>query len=134
MVVRTGAAALKRSLPAALADDSSELSGEMREMLSEMSQWLGSLEQRIASCETRITRQFKHDERCQRLAAVPGVPVPLTATARWWPQWVMRTASGMDAELSAYFWGWFRASIPRAARPCCSGITKHAVTAICAPC
>jgi hypothetical protein len=38
MVVRTGAAALERSLPAALADESSELSGEMRELLSEMSQ------------------------------------------------------------------------------------------------
>jgi len=80
LVVRTGAAALKRSLPAALADESSELSGEMRELLSEMSQWLRTLEQRIASCEARITRKFKHDERCQRLAAVPGVG-PLTATA-----------------------------------------------------
>ena len=80
VVVRTGAAALKRSLPAALADESSELSGEMRELLSEMSQWLRTLEQRIASCEARITRKFKYDERCQRLAAVPGVG-PLTATA-----------------------------------------------------
>ncbi len=80
VVVRTGAAALKRSLPAALADESSELSGEMRELLCEMSQWLQTLEQRIASCEARITRKFKHDERCQRLAAVPGVG-PLTATA-----------------------------------------------------
>jgi transposase len=52
----------------------------MRELLSEMSQWLGTLEQRIASCEARITRQFKHDERCVRLATVPGVG-PLTATA-----------------------------------------------------
>ena len=80
VVVRTGAAALKRSLPAALADESSELSGEMRELLCEMSQWLRTLEQRIASCEARITRKFKHDERCVRLAAVPGVG-PLTATA-----------------------------------------------------
>src|SRR5271167_846223 len=80
VAVRTGAAALKRSLPAALADDSSELSGEMRELLCEMSQWLRTLEQRIASCEARITRKFKHDERCQRLAEVPGVG-PLTATA-----------------------------------------------------
>jgi transposase len=52
----------------------------MRELLSEMSQWLRTLEQRIASWEARITRKFKHDERCQRLAAVPGVG-PLTATA-----------------------------------------------------
>jgi transposase len=80
VVVRSGAAVLKRSLPAALADEHNELSGEMRELLSEMSQWLGILEQRIASCETRITRQFKHDERCARLATVPGVG-PLTATA-----------------------------------------------------
>jgi len=36
----------KRGLPAALADDSSELSGEMRELLCEMSQWLRTLEQR----------------------------------------------------------------------------------------
>jgi len=80
VAVRAGVAALKRGLPAALADDSSELSGEMRELLCEMSQWLRTLEQRIASCEARITRKFKHDERCQRLAEVPGVG-PLTATA-----------------------------------------------------
>ena len=80
VAVRMGVAALKRSLPAALADESSELSGEMRELLSEMSQWLRTLEQRIASCEARITRKFKHDERCLRLAEVPGVG-PLTATA-----------------------------------------------------
>ena len=36
--------------------------------------------QRIASCEARIARKFKHDQRCQRLAAVPGVG-PLTTTA-----------------------------------------------------
>ena len=80
VAVRMGVAALKRGLPAALADESSELSGEMRELLSEMSQWLGTLEQRIASCEARITQKFKHDERCVRLAEVPGVG-PLTATA-----------------------------------------------------
>ena len=80
VVVRSGVAGLKRGLPPALADESSELSGEMRELLSEMSQWLQTLEQRIASCEARITRKFKHDERCVRLAEVPGVG-PLTATA-----------------------------------------------------
>jgi transposase len=80
MVVRTGTAALKRSLPAALADESTELSGEMRELLREMSQWLQTLEQRVASCEARITRKFKHDQRCERLAEVLGVG-PLTATA-----------------------------------------------------
>ena len=80
VVIRVGVAGLKRSLPAALADESSELSGEMRELLGEMGQWLRTLEQRIASCETQITRKFKHDERCARLAEVPGVG-PLSATA-----------------------------------------------------
>jgi transposase InsO family protein len=47
-------AGLKRGLPPALADESSELSGEMRELLSEMSQWLQTLEQRITSCEARM--------------------------------------------------------------------------------
>jgi len=80
VVVRVGVAGLKRGLPAALADESSELSGELRELLGEMGQWLRTLEQRIASCEAQITRKFKHDERCARLAEVPGVG-PLTATA-----------------------------------------------------
>ena len=115
VAVRTGVAGLRRGLGAALAAESSELSGEMREVLvscpannftvhndflkcrrgqndptmktylrdttlGEMSQWLQTLEQRIASCEARITRKFKHDERCERLAEVPGVG-PLTATA-----------------------------------------------------
>src|ERR1700724_2793549 len=48
VAVRVGVAALKRSLPAALTDESSELCGEMRELMSEMSQWLRTLEQRIA--------------------------------------------------------------------------------------
>jgi hypothetical protein len=48
--------------------------------MGEMGQWLRTLEQRIASCETQITRKFKHDERCARLAEVPGVG-PLTGTA-----------------------------------------------------
>ena len=99
VVVRTGAAALKRSLPAALADENSELSGEMRELLSEMSQWLRTLEQRIASCEARITRKFKHDQRCERLAEVPGVG-PLTATALVAAVGAQRFKNGR--ELSAY--------------------------------
>jgi len=80
VVVRVGPIALKRALPSALADEGNELSGEMRELLGEMSQWLRTLEERIASCEAKISRYFKHDERCARLAKVPGVG-PLAATA-----------------------------------------------------
>src|SRR6202790_559674 len=65
VAVRIGVAGLKRALPAALAYDSDELSGEMRELLSEMNQWLRTLEHRIASCEARITQKFKHDERSE---------------------------------------------------------------------
>ena len=73
VVVGIGPTALKRALPPALADESNELSGEMRELLGEMSQWLRALEERIASCEAKIAHQFKRDERCARLAKVPGV-------------------------------------------------------------
>jgi transposase len=49
-------------------------------LLREMSHWLRTLEQRVASCAARLARKFKQDERCVRLATVPGVG-PLTATA-----------------------------------------------------
>jgi hypothetical protein len=71
VVVRTGAAALKRSLPAALADDRSELFGEMRELLCEMSQWLRTLEQRIASCEARITLSTLPEDFARNFPAFP---------------------------------------------------------------
>jgi transposase len=80
VVVRTGPTALKRALPQVLADESNELSGELRDLLCEMSEWLRTLEQRIASCEAKISRAFKNDERCARLTKVPGVG-PLAATA-----------------------------------------------------
>ncbi len=57
-----------------------ELRRRLHDPVPEMGQWLRTLEQRIESCEARITRKFKHDERCQRLAEVPGVG-QLTATA-----------------------------------------------------
>jgi transposase len=80
VAVRTGVAGLKRGLSTALADESSELSGEMRDLLAEMGSWLRTLEQRIAGCEARLLYKFRDDERCKRLAEVPGVG-PLTATA-----------------------------------------------------
>ena len=78
----------------------------MRELLCEMSQWLRTLEQRIASCEARIARKFKHDERCQRLAAVPGVG-PLTATAlvaavgNAWAQCFLSASASMPSSSSS---------------------------------
>ena len=75
-----GRAAFKRALPKVLAGENRELSGELRDLLGEMNGWLGEFERRIAGVEQRIARHFKDDERCARLAAVPGVG-PLTATA-----------------------------------------------------
>lgn len=80
VAVRAGVTALKRALPMILADENSELSGEIRELLCEMSEWLRTLEARIASCDEKLARKFKADERCMRLAKVPGVG-PLAATA-----------------------------------------------------
>ena len=68
-----GVEGLKRGLSAALADESGELSGEMSELLSERSTWRQNLEQRIAGCEARLLCKFRDDERCKRLAEVPGV-------------------------------------------------------------
>ncbi len=79
LVVGLGMAALRRVLPALLADLGNEL-GELREVLTMMSGWLRESEQRIAELERRIQRAHQGDERCLRLAEVPGVG-PLTATA-----------------------------------------------------
>ena len=95
-----------------------------------MSQWRRALEERIASCEAKIAQQFKRDERCARLAKVPGV-VPLDVTAL-----VAAVGNAQEfkngRELSAFL-GWFRASIPRAASECCSGLPNAAIV-ICARC
>lgn len=80
VAVRPGVTALKHALPTILAEENSEISGEIRDLLIEMSDWLRTLEARIASCDEKLDRKFKADERCKRLAKVPGVG-PLVATA-----------------------------------------------------
>ena len=81
VAVRVGVTALKGALPTILAEEeNNEISGEIRDLLIEMSDWLRALEARIASCDEKLDRKFKADERCRRLAKVPGVG-PLVATA-----------------------------------------------------
>ena len=80
VAVRSGVTALKRALPTVLANENSEISGEIRDLLIEMSEWLRTLETRIASCDDKLTRKFKADDRCMLLAKIPGVG-PLAATA-----------------------------------------------------
>jgi transposase len=80
VAVGIGVTALKRALPEILAEENSDLSGEVRDLLIEMRDWLRTLELRVASCDQKLTRKFKMDERCKRLAQVPGVG-PLAATA-----------------------------------------------------
>jgi transposase len=80
VAIRAGATALKRALPTILAEENSEISGEVRDLLIEMGGWLRSLELRIASCDEKLARKFRTDERCKRLAQVPGIG-QLAATA-----------------------------------------------------
>src|SRR5208337_1815395 len=80
MAIAKGAAGLKRGLAQALAADDDQFSGELRELVGELNGWLREFERRIAGVAARIARHFRDDERCARLAAVPGVG-PLCATA-----------------------------------------------------
>ncbi len=80
VVVRQGVAALKRALPAIIAEEGDKVSGEIRELVQEMSELMRNLEQRLMRCEERVMRKFQDDERCRRLEKVPGVG-PLIATA-----------------------------------------------------
>lgn len=52
----------------------------MRELVLDLSERLHSTQQRVRRYNQRIVQLLQQDERCQRLAALPGVG-PLTATA-----------------------------------------------------
>jgi transposase len=78
IVIAKGFAPLKRALPMALEDD--RLSGLMREVVAEIGERLRYLEERLHQYDLRIRRLTRGDERCLRLAEVPGIG-ELTATA-----------------------------------------------------
>jgi transposase len=80
IVFRRGFAQLRRTLPVIIKDKDNGLSAEMRELLSEIGERLKFINDRLRKYDVTIQRLFRHDERCQRVAAVEGVG-PLTATA-----------------------------------------------------
>jgi len=80
IVLARGLAPLRRALPLLLEDRDNGLSAVMRELLSEIGGRLRFIDDRLRQYDLTIQRLFRHDERCQRVAAVEGVG-PLTATA-----------------------------------------------------
>ncbi len=80
LVIPLGFAALRRALPRIVAEDDNGLSGLMRELVLDLRERFDHTEQRLRRYNQQIIQLLHHDERCQRLAEVPGVG-PLTATA-----------------------------------------------------
>ena len=80
LVIPRGIAALRPALSKIVAEQDNGLSGLMRELVLDLSERLDRTQQRVRWYNQRIVQLLHHDERCQRLAALPGVG-PLTATA-----------------------------------------------------
>ena len=80
IIIAKGFAALRRALPKIVEERDDGLSGLMRDLVLDLSERLRYTEQRLRRYDQHITQLLTQDERCQRLAAVPGVG-PLTATA-----------------------------------------------------
>jgi transposase len=80
VVIRKGFAAVRRALPEIIDDGDNGLSGLMRELLRDLYERFKLAEQRLGRYDELVTKVVSQDERCQRLAQLPGVG-PLTATA-----------------------------------------------------
>jgi len=80
IVIGKGFAPLRRALPTVLENRDQRLSGLLLELIAEMSEQLKLLEQRLHEYDLRVRRLLRADERCLRLAEVPGIG-ELTATA-----------------------------------------------------
>ena len=90
-----GAAALRRTLVQALADESNEVTGELGDLMIEMGGWLREFESRIAALGERIERGSKNDERCRRLRQFRAWGRRLPAH---WSRWsAMHASSRADA-------------------------------------
>jgi transposase len=78
--VPRGICRARRQLPEILEDATNELTTVGRALIAELRDELLLLERQIRAIESRIDAVFRQSERCQRLAAIPGIG-PLTATA-----------------------------------------------------
>jgi transposase len=80
IVMRKGAAALKRALPELLASSDERLTPVLRETVAEQFERFNYLAQRLERYDRRITQLCQQDPRCRRLLKIEGVG-PLSATA-----------------------------------------------------
>ncbi len=80
VVVATGAARVKSSLCAIIADSANELTVYSRASMQDLYKELVDIEARLKKLDTKIRELCRQDERCQRILKVPGIG-PLTATA-----------------------------------------------------
>lgn len=80
VVLVPGAARVKPSLCAAIADGENELTTSTREFLQELYEELVDVEARMKNLNTKIRQLCRQNEICQRILKIPGVG-ELTATA-----------------------------------------------------
>jgi len=80
VVLTLGAARVKSSFCAAIADGDNELTSLSRESMQSLYEELVDVEARLKNLNTRIRQLCRQNERCQRILKVPGVG-ELTATA-----------------------------------------------------
>jgi transposase len=80
IVMRKGAAALKRTLPELLASSDERLTAVLRALVAEQFERFNYLAQRREQYDRRITQLCKQDARCRRLLKIEGIG-PLSATA-----------------------------------------------------
>lgn len=80
ITIPQGWAALRRALASIIGEPDGVLSGLMRELVLDLSERLKEIEQRLHRYDQRVAQLLQQDERCRRLAELPGVG-PLTATA-----------------------------------------------------
>ncbi len=80
VVVATGRATLRRTLPSILEDSENGLSWDFRELLAELYEELVALDERIEALDARVQQRVADNDNARRLLDIPGVG-PLTAAA-----------------------------------------------------
>ncbi|AIN62367.1 IS110 family transposase [Providencia stuartii] len=80
IVLPQGAVAINRHVPELLEDADNGLPMSFRHLLSSLYKNIKQLSEHIETLEAAINEQFRQDELCKKIAAIPGVGV-LTATA-----------------------------------------------------
>ena len=80
IVIAAGAAKVKLSLCAVIAESTNEFTPSSRECMQNLYEELVDVELRLKNLDTRIRQLCRQNENCQRILKVPGVG-ELTATA-----------------------------------------------------